>query len=186
MEIQRSISADAKEHLPSHSHRLMTLALWPAFALARCRSCDTNGPTSSSAAVHAAWLASLGRDRDETTTRLRYAGGVFGSQALQWTQTAYVQPQMHPYDRYFYDPVSGNYTVGRYLADLKVPVEEQRRVSSVSAGSSLFLFFGVVCSACIRSPPPPSPSPPPLLLPDALRRDRRAAHVADLYEHRYR
>ena len=23
---------------------------------------------------------------------------------LKWTQTAYISPQMHPYDRYFFDP----------------------------------------------------------------------------------
>ena len=39
---------------------------------------------------------------------------------LKWTQTAYVQTQMHPWDRLFYDPEARQYTVGRWLADLKV------------------------------------------------------------------
>jgi len=38
---------------------------------------------------------------------------------IPWTQTAYIQPQMHPYDLYFYDPESDSYTVQRYLKDLK-------------------------------------------------------------------
>lgn len=43
---------------------------------------------------------------------------VYDVPALQWTQTAFVQPQMHPYDRYFYSETQGKYTVGRYLQDL--------------------------------------------------------------------
>jgi len=82
-----------------------------------CPSCETKGPTSSSVAVHAAWLAKLNADRDASLAKIGFAGGVFD--ALRWTQTSYIQPQMHPYDRYFYDPETGNFTVGRYLADLK-------------------------------------------------------------------
>mmetsp|Transcript_36015 Transcript_36015/g.113108 ORF Transcript_36015/g.113108 Transcript_36015/m.113108 type:complete len:229 (-) Transcript_36015:29-715(-) len=40
-------------------------------------------------------------------------------QVIPWTQTSWMQPQMHPYDRSFYDPASGEYTVGRYLADVR-------------------------------------------------------------------
>lgn len=43
---------------------------------------------------------------------------VYDVPGLQWTQTAFVQPQMHPYDRYFYNETQGKYTVGRYLQDL--------------------------------------------------------------------
>ena len=35
---------------------------------------------------------------------------------LQWTQTSYIQPQMHPYDRFFFD--GKNYTVQRWLDDV--------------------------------------------------------------------
>lgn len=42
--------------------------------------------------------------------------GVFDQ--LSWTQDSYIQPQMHPYDRYFYDPITQNYTVQRWLDDL--------------------------------------------------------------------
>jgi hypothetical protein len=39
--------------------------------------------------------------------------------ALQWTQSSFIQPQMMVQDRYLYDPVSGKYTVDRYLDDLE-------------------------------------------------------------------
>jgi hypothetical protein len=35
---------------------------------------------------------------------------------LQWTQTSYIQPQMHPYDRFFFD--GKNYTVRKWLDDV--------------------------------------------------------------------
>jgi hypothetical protein len=41
---------------------------------------------------------------------------------MQWTQQSYIQPQSHPYDRFFYDPVKGEYTIDRFLDDLKVRV----------------------------------------------------------------
>jgi hypothetical protein len=53
-----------------------------------------------------------------------FNGSAFEVPELKWTQTAYVGPQMHPYDRYFFDPMLGNgtngtgYTVDRWLADL--------------------------------------------------------------------
>ena len=37
---------------------------------------------------------------------------------LQWTATNYVQPQMHPFDLFFYDPFKHRYTVDKYLDDL--------------------------------------------------------------------
>ena len=36
----------------------------------------------------------------------------------QWTRTSFVQPQMHPYDRFFYDEVSGTYTVDKFVDEL--------------------------------------------------------------------
>lgn len=45
-------------------------------------------------------------------------GSAFADARLDWTQTNYVSPQMHPYDRTFYDPAVG-YTVDKYLADVK-------------------------------------------------------------------
>ena len=52
-------------------------------------------------------------------TSINYTGGVFDNPSLVWTQSAYIQAQIHPYDRFFFDEVSGNYTVDRFLADLE-------------------------------------------------------------------
>jgi iron(II)-dependent oxidoreductase len=43
---------------------------------------------------------------------------IFGVPDLEWTLSAYVQVQMHPYDLLFYDPRSRNYTVNRWVDDL--------------------------------------------------------------------
>jgi formylglycine-generating enzyme required for sulfatase activity len=47
------------------------------------------------------------------------AESYYGSPSLKWTQTSFIQPQMHPFDRYFFDPQTGKYTVDRFLRDLR-------------------------------------------------------------------
>ena len=73
------------------------------------------GPGNHSA--QPAWLAGLKSERDAVIKKINFTGGVFDQ--IPWTQTAWMQPQMHPYDRYFYDPVAHEYTVSKYLDDLK-------------------------------------------------------------------
>ena len=82
-----------------------------------CGPCQQTGPTSKSAQPQ--WLLDFQQDRDDWHERINYQGGVFNRSELVWTQRSYIQPQMHPYDRYFYDETSGNYTVQRYLDDVK-------------------------------------------------------------------
>ena len=83
---------------------------------ATCGSCESSGP--SSPAAQPDWLAALKKTRTESLAKVNYKGGVFATPELAWTQTSYIQPQMHPYDRYFYDPAVG-YTVDKFLDDLK-------------------------------------------------------------------
>ena len=49
---------------------------------------------------------------------LRLSGAVYELPQLQWTQTAYYQPVTMPYDRYFFNETSGDYTVDRWLDSL--------------------------------------------------------------------
>ena len=96
----------------------MSPLLLPAtvLVLGGCGSCQQAGPASPS--VQAEWLSALKAERETVLQKLRWAGGVFDIPSLKWTQSSYIQPQMHPYDRFFYDPQVG-YTVDRFLDDLK-------------------------------------------------------------------
>ena len=78
--------------------------------------CRTAGPAT--VADQPQWLAALRADRDATVAKTHFEGGVFDNPALKWANTAWVQPQMHPFDNYFYDRVARNYTVARWLGDL--------------------------------------------------------------------
>jgi len=56
--------------------------------------------------------------REHERARLRYNGDQYARPELGWGQRSFIQPQMMVEDRFFYDPVAGKYTVGRYLTDL--------------------------------------------------------------------
>jgi len=73
---------------------------------------QTAGPASP--AERDEWFKKLEEDRDATIVsdstmvdhtdvvsqaKIGYKGGVFDTPELQWTQTSFIQPQMHPYDR---------------------------------------------------------------------------------------
>lgn len=78
--------------------------------------CLAKPPCSETA--HQEWLADVKRWRDERRIRIGYDGSRYNDQALRWTWSSFMQPQMMAQDRYFYDPVAGRYTVDRYLDDL--------------------------------------------------------------------
>ncbi len=67
---------------------------------------------------HDRWLHDLQHWRTERRIRVAYDPWRYQLPALQWTQSSFIQPQMMVQDRYFYDPISGRYTVDRYLDDL--------------------------------------------------------------------
>ncbi|KAL1503325.1 hypothetical protein AB1Y20_011377 [Prymnesium parvum] len=97
------------------------VVVWFAFVIraikAVCGPCQTPGPTSRAAQPQ--WLAALKLDRETTLAKINFTGGSFSNAALLWTQRSYIQPQVHPYDRYFFNETSGEYTVDRFLGDLK-------------------------------------------------------------------
>jgi len=90
----------------------------------RAGNAQIKGPADVSAAGIAAWLAKMKRLRTACTAAIGFNGTISKVPELLWTQTAYISPQMHPYDRFFFDPRLGNgtggagYTVDKWLGDL--------------------------------------------------------------------
>jgi len=72
-----------------------------------------SGPDQPSDA--AAWLQGLKAWRDDRRTRLRYDGAQYDRPELQWTQHIFSQVQLLIWDRSFYDPEKGEYTVNKFL-----------------------------------------------------------------------
>lgn len=68
---------------------------------------------------YAAWLKDIRHWRDERKVRIGFDASEYDRPELKWTQSSFIQPQMMVHDRYFYDPVTHSYTVGKYLDDLK-------------------------------------------------------------------
>jgi formylglycine-generating enzyme required for sulfatase activity len=67
----------------------------------------------------AEWLTDIQHWRQERLLRIGYEDTDYGRPEFRWAQSSLVQTQMMIHDRYFYDAVSGSYTVNRYLDDLK-------------------------------------------------------------------
>jgi iron(II)-dependent oxidoreductase len=64
-----------------------------------------------------AWRARLKAWRAERLIRMRYDGSQYERPELAWTQKVVSQAQLLIWDRSFYDPETGEYTVDRFLAD---------------------------------------------------------------------
>jgi formylglycine-generating enzyme required for sulfatase activity len=91
----------------------------PSPACLELRGAWEGGYTPCSPFSHEEWLADITHWRAERLIRVGYDGSRYDMPALRWTQSSFIQPQMMVHDRYFYDPVSGKYTVDRYLDDLE-------------------------------------------------------------------
>ncbi len=100
----------AGEQIPSPD--CLTLSIAYSAALA-------GGYHPCPAEMHESWLKDVTHWRMERRIRIGYDGWRYSTPELQWTQSSFIQPQMMVQDRYFYDPVSGKYTVDRYLDDLQ-------------------------------------------------------------------
>ncbi|MDE3181090.1 MAG: SUMF1/EgtB/PvdO family nonheme iron enzyme, partial [Acidobacteriota bacterium] len=80
--------------------------------------CAQGGERATSFEAWKAWLNDVRHWRTEHLIRIGYDGAQYDRPELKWTQKSFIQPQMMAQDRYFYDPETGKYTVGRYLDDL--------------------------------------------------------------------
>jgi len=63
------------------------------------------------------WRAGLKAWRAERAIRLRYDGSQYDRPELAWTQQVFSQVQLLIWDRSFYDPETGEYTVDRFLTE---------------------------------------------------------------------
>lgn len=86
---------------------------------AKDHCCATSGQIPVSVATFEAWLDEIKHYRTEHLIRAGYHSEQYDRPELQWTQKAFIQPQMMIEDRYFYDAAAGRYTVDRYLDDLQ-------------------------------------------------------------------
>ncbi|KAF1685852.1 sulfatase-modifying factor protein [Pseudoxanthomonas broegbernensis] len=86
---------------------------WPAWPFS-----DIGGWMVDAQASSADWLQELKDWRREHLVRIGYTDHNYRRPELQWAQRNFVHAQMMVEDRYFYDPVRGEYTVDRYLDDL--------------------------------------------------------------------
>jgi iron(II)-dependent oxidoreductase len=77
------------------------------------------GYTPCDDTAHQQWLNDVTHWRTERRIRIGYDGSRYQMPQLAWTQSSFIQPQMMVQDRYLYDPVTGKYTVDRYLDDLE-------------------------------------------------------------------
>jgi formylglycine-generating enzyme required for sulfatase activity len=66
-----------------------------------------------------AWRHGLKIWRNEHLIRIGYDDSEYCREELAWSQSNYVHTQMMVEDRYFYNPVTGKYTIDRYLDDLE-------------------------------------------------------------------
>jgi len=75
------------------------------------------GPEDPSAS--AAWLDTWKTWRQDRRTRGRYDGSEYTRPELAWTQKVFSQVQMLIWERDFYDPEKGEYTVDRFLSEVQ-------------------------------------------------------------------
>lgn len=113
---QRAPSAQMAEFQLSHARNGPHLPLpgnppgWPFQNIGHWRI-DVNSRAE-------AWRRDFREWRQEHLTRMGYSGANYERPEFRWAQRNFVHTQMMVEDRYFYDPVAGQYTVDRYLDDL--------------------------------------------------------------------
>jgi len=96
---------------------LVTATAWSQATSLEIEQGTIAGPRTSADSPR--WGAEMRRWRDERLAKMNYDGAEYDRPELKWAQRSFIQPQMMVEDRYFFDPVAGNYTVDRYVDDLE-------------------------------------------------------------------
>ncbi len=76
-----------------------------------------DGPSSPEA--FAAWLKGLEAWREQRKKEIGYHDDLYRGTQFSWTRHIFTQDQLLVWDRSFYDPVAGEYTVDRALAQIE-------------------------------------------------------------------
>ena len=76
-------------------------------------------PGPASPAAQPAWLAGINAWRKERLARLRFNDSEYNRDDLAWTRRVFSQVQLIIWDRTFFDPARGVYTVDRFLDDVQ-------------------------------------------------------------------
>lgn len=65
-----------------------------------------------------AWLATITAWRLSCRSQINYSDAIYDVPRLRWARMNFVQPQSHPYDRFFWNSTVQRYTVSTFLDDL--------------------------------------------------------------------
>lgn len=84
---------------------------WPFQEMGRWKI-DADGAANS-------WVAGVTEWRREHLIRIGFDDALYRRPELSWSQANFVHVLAMVEDRYFYDPVTGRYTIDRYLDDLE-------------------------------------------------------------------
>ena len=76
------------------------------------------GPPDKSQAAFDVWWSSFQVLRDEIRESLDLSI-YYNVSEVEWARTSFIQPQLMIHDRFLYDKDSGEWTVGKYLEDVR-------------------------------------------------------------------
>ncbi len=108
---QQSTAYEQPHTLPIHLPTPGKLPAWPFQNIGQWRI-DVNKSVE-------AWRHGMKIWRKEHLIRIGYDDAEYKRKELLWSQSNYIHAQMMVEDRYFYDPMTGKYTIDKYLDDLK-------------------------------------------------------------------
>ena len=64
------------------------------------------------------WLATITAWRSSCRSQIHYSDAIYSVPQLKWARTNFVQPQSHPFDRFFFNETTQRYSVSTFLGDL--------------------------------------------------------------------
>ena len=64
------------------------------------------------------WLNKITTQKEKDLQSISYNASIYNDTGIYWTQSSFIQPQMHGYDQYFYNITQHSYTFDKWLNDL--------------------------------------------------------------------